>query len=136
MGRGEDRARDRRGLPTAGIAVEQPAGPYRAIRPPQAGHSKPFGQRDAITTARHFSSVPYSASNPASLRGVGARIGWISSKFKNLRQIVLFEIQGFFKDLAYPCTNAAGVLPQSPPARRLWHYSGCRIRGLAETNSM
>src|SRR4051812_39091902 len=37
-------------------------------RPPQAGHSKPFGQRDAITTARHFSSVPYSASNPASLR--------------------------------------------------------------------
>src|SRR3954449_10148033 len=81
-------------------------------RPPQAGHSKPFGQRDAITTARHFSSVPYSASNPASLRGVGARIGWISSKFKNLRQIVLFEIQGFFKDLAYPCTNAAGVLPQ------------------------
>jgi hypothetical protein len=27
-------------------------------RPPQAGHSKPFGHRDAITTARHFSSVP------------------------------------------------------------------------------
>jgi len=38
--------------------------------------------------------------------GVGARIGWISSKFKGLRQIVLFEIQGLFKDLAYPCTNA------------------------------
>src|SRR3954468_14809589 len=37
-------------------------------RPPQAGHSKPFGQRDAITTARHFSSVSYSASNAASLR--------------------------------------------------------------------
>src|SRR3954468_2193715 len=36
-------------------------------RPPQAGHSKPFGQREAITTARHFSSVPYSSSNAASL---------------------------------------------------------------------
>src|SRR6476620_5812552 len=37
------------------------------VRPPQAGHSKPFGQREAITTARHFSSVPYSSSNAASL---------------------------------------------------------------------
>src|SRR5674476_443608 len=27
-------------------------------RPPQAGHWKPFGHRDAITTARHFASVP------------------------------------------------------------------------------
>src|SRR3954449_4045315 len=36
-------------------------------RPPQAGHSKPFGQREAITTARHLSSVPYSSSNAASL---------------------------------------------------------------------
>jgi hypothetical protein len=26
--------------------------------PLQTGHSKPFGQREAITTARHFSSVP------------------------------------------------------------------------------
>jgi hypothetical protein len=28
------------------------------VRPPQTGHSKPFGHRDAITTARHFSSLP------------------------------------------------------------------------------
>jgi hypothetical protein len=28
------------------------------VRPPQTGHSKPFGQHDAITSARHFCSVP------------------------------------------------------------------------------
>jgi hypothetical protein len=28
------------------------------VRPPQAGHSKPFGHRDAMTAARHFSFVP------------------------------------------------------------------------------
>jgi hypothetical protein len=28
------------------------------VVPPQAGHSKPSGQRHAITAARHFASVP------------------------------------------------------------------------------
>jgi hypothetical protein len=39
MGRGEDRARDWRGLVAAGVALKQPAGPYLAIRPPAAGRA-------------------------------------------------------------------------------------------------
>src|SRR4051812_7662702 len=36
-------------------------------RPPQAGHLKPSGHRDATTTARHCSSLPYCRSNAGSL---------------------------------------------------------------------
>jgi hypothetical protein len=35
---------------------------------PHTGHLKPLGQRDAITIARHCSSVPYRRSNSGSLR--------------------------------------------------------------------
>src|SRR3954451_12569202 len=38
--------------------------------------------------------------------GYGRWICRISSKFKDLRQTALFEIQSFFNCLAYPCTNA------------------------------
>src|SRR3954449_12370256 len=36
-------------------------------RPPQAGHLKPSGHRDATITARHCSSLPYCRSNAGSL---------------------------------------------------------------------
>src|SRR3954468_49177 len=36
-------------------------------RPPQAGHLKPSGHRDATITARHWSSLPYCRSNAGSL---------------------------------------------------------------------
>src|SRR3954449_11708223 len=36
-------------------------------RPPQAGHLKPSGHRDATTTVRHCSSLPYCRSNAGSL---------------------------------------------------------------------
>src|SRR3954471_10650590 len=36
-------------------------------RPPQAGHLKPSGHRDATITARHCSSLPYYRSNAGSL---------------------------------------------------------------------
>ena len=40
---------------------------------------------------------------------VGARICWVLSKFKGLRQMAIFEIPCNFKGLAYPCTNAPSV---------------------------
>src|SRR5882757_5564341 len=39
VGRGEDRACDRRGLAAAGVALEQPTGSHLAIRPPATGRA-------------------------------------------------------------------------------------------------